>query len=198
LYLSRSCERLLGFKRISAAPIAPRELLADYLFVTHYHGDHLDVDTVPALAQKMGCRIIASPCAALKCQEIGIDNDQILELPAGDSFTGEDFTVHAMPCDHNPKAPLAVGFLFDFGKIRIYFSGDTCYRRISYRKRPPSNHRFRYCPSTGIRKPERPRRRQSGFESGLAGGDPLPFLDLYGAQRTRGGSGRFQKGDGGA
>lgn len=128
LYLSRSCERLLGFKRISAAPIAPRELLADYLFVTHYHGDHLDVDTVPALAQKMGCRIIASPCAALKCQEIGIDNDQILELPAGDSFTGEDFTVHAMPCDHNPKAPLAVGFLFDFGKIRIYFSGDTCYR----------------------------------------------------------------------
>lgn len=128
IYLSRSCERILNFKRLSASPIAPKEFSADYIFLTHFHADHLDVDAVPMLTSGKKCQIIASSCAAVKCKELGIDNDQIYELPAGDSLTDGSFTVHSLHCDHNPKAPLAVGFLFEFGKIRIYFSGDTCYR----------------------------------------------------------------------
>ena len=59
-YLSDAVERLFGFKRLSAPPIAADEVRADLVALTHEHADHLDPDSVPIIAKNNPkCRFAA-------------------------------------------------------------------------------------------------------------------------------------------
>ena len=61
-YLSDSCERLFGFKRLSLPALRPEEVEADWVILTHEHADHLDPDAIPVIARNNpNCRF-AIPC----------------------------------------------------------------------------------------------------------------------------------------
>ena len=48
-YLSDAVERLAGFKRLSLAPLAPEDVRADLVVLTHEHEDHLDPAALPLI-----------------------------------------------------------------------------------------------------------------------------------------------------
>src|SRR4029077_10251509 len=50
-YFSDVVERLIGFKRMMACPIAAEEVKADLVVCTHEHLDHMDTDALPVLTR---------------------------------------------------------------------------------------------------------------------------------------------------
>jgi len=121
----------------------------DYVFITHGHFDHFDVETTRLLADRTDCRFAGSSevCSALK-RLVGVDPDRLLPVTAGESaalgtlvlepvqgvhwLTMEEGDAAAkkladrpdrhgvMPCG----GPM-LGFFLRTGKETLYLSGDT-------------------------------------------------------------------------
>jgi L-ascorbate 6-phosphate lactonase len=128
-YLSDAVERLHGFKRLSLAPIAPEEVEADLLLMTHEHADHLDPDAVPVIARNNpGCRF-AGPSGCLEgLAQAGIAADRIDVLQPGRAHDLGSVVVHTVAADHGDLSPSALSFLLDFGDVRVLLTGDTSLR----------------------------------------------------------------------
>jgi L-ascorbate 6-phosphate lactonase len=59
-YLSDCVERIVGFRRLSLAPLSAEEVTTDTYLITHDHADHLDVDSFATLVRKNPtCDIVA-------------------------------------------------------------------------------------------------------------------------------------------
>ena len=71
-YLSNSCYRLFGFKRMTPTVIRPEEVCADIFFSTHSHADHLDPDTLAIIAGNQGIYFLGSPDCAEIYRKAGI------------------------------------------------------------------------------------------------------------------------------
>ena len=128
-YLSDSCEREHGLKRLSPAPLELGDVRADWMLFTHEHTDHLDPDTVTAVARNCpnccfagpaGCR---APLAAL-----GIASERFTLLRASATHDFEGFTVETAPADHGDYSPSALTLLVEVQDVRILFTGDTSLR----------------------------------------------------------------------
>ncbi|MFH0795835.1 MAG: MBL fold metallo-hydrolase [Candidatus Omnitrophota bacterium] len=126
-YLTDSCNRLFGFKRMIPSVITPEEVNADILVSTHSHLDHLDVDAVPSFAKNPKTCFVGSPDCEEVYRKFRIPEQRYSILKRGHSVTIKGITLKATYADHGKLAPEAVGFLIDLDGIKIYNVGDSAY-----------------------------------------------------------------------
>lgn len=130
-YLSDECERVYGLRRQIAPPVPAQNLRADFVLVSHWHEDHLDLGSVTALAES-GSVFIAPPSVIDRLRGRGVAQDQRIGIIAGQTVRLGDAAVTAVPARHRVPGYLtedAVGFRVEIGGVRIYHSGDTDYDR---------------------------------------------------------------------
>lgn len=131
LYLSDCVQRVensIGFKRLLPKLLDPDELLFDVVIATHFHRDHFDIDSIPAIMSN-GKTVL---CAAYDCQEdvnkLNISKNQVIYVKPGFSCKTGDFYLDFVDCDHGLGAPEAVGVIISVDDKKIYIAGDTCLR----------------------------------------------------------------------
>ncbi len=128
-YLSNCCERYFGFKRLMPQLLLPGEVEFDFIVTSHAHFDHFDVDSIPLLLANRKTELITAADGIEQCERLDIPSQRYTVLRAGDSVCAQDFTVHATDCDHGELAPDAVGLYIECDGKKLYFAGDTCYRK---------------------------------------------------------------------
>jgi len=132
-YLSDVVERLFGFKRMMACPLAAAEVLADLVVCTHEHQDHLDTDALPLVAKNPRTHF-AGPSECVKAfRKMGVPEDRSHLLETGKQISLEGINVHAVYADHGDFAPDALGVVLDFDGIKVYHTGDTAYQPEYFR-----------------------------------------------------------------
>jgi L-ascorbate metabolism protein UlaG (beta-lactamase superfamily) len=131
-YLGDACKALYGLERLITPPLAASEVRADYVLATHNHADHLDPDAFPEIAQYNATALFIGPSSCTTAmRELGIPASQTYTLNHDDVLHSGHVRIHATFADHvwgDPDdAPDAVGYMIDFGDVRVYVSGDTLY-----------------------------------------------------------------------
>ena len=95
-YLGDSCMELVGYRRMTPAPIALKDLDIDYLFISHEHPDHLDIDLYDALKEKPYTQIFGN----VHCKELlsvkGMDDGRLKVVEIGQKLKLDDFSVTIM------------------------------------------------------------------------------------------------------
>ena len=132
LYLSNCCERYFGFKRLMPYLYCPQELELDALVATHAHYDHFDPDSVPLLMGDGKTQLICAKDVREEAQRLHLDENRITYLGCGDVYDEDGLYIEALPCDHGPSTPDALGLLIRFGGKTLYVTGDTCYREDTF------------------------------------------------------------------
>lgn len=128
-YLSNVVEKAFGFKRLSLAPIEADDVRADWMINSHEHLDHLDTDALPIIAHNNpACRFAGSASCEAEYAACGIAADRCVIMQPGESYALHDVTVHTARADHGELSPSALALLFDFGGVRVMFTGDTALR----------------------------------------------------------------------
>jgi L-ascorbate 6-phosphate lactonase len=128
-YLSDSCEREHGLKRLSASPLPPEDARADWVLFTHEHTDHFDPDTVQAVAGNCPACKFAGPVG---CREslaaLKISPSRFTLLSPGPAVDLGGFSVRAVQADHGEYSPSAASLRLEIEGVRILFTGDTSLR----------------------------------------------------------------------
>jgi L-ascorbate 6-phosphate lactonase len=134
-YLSNSVYEQAGdpWMRAFESPLKPEQCLdIDYVVCSHHHDDHMDKQTLTAIAKSGKTRFIV-PKAHLQLvkgwglrddQLIGISHGQTLELEGGirlEAFAAK----HEQFEQDEAGEHLFLGFAASFGDIRLYHAGDT-------------------------------------------------------------------------
>jgi L-ascorbate metabolism protein UlaG (beta-lactamase superfamily) len=120
--------------RMSELVVKP-ELLKNISVITssHNHTDHLDAETLlPVLQNNPGISfIIPEANRGFVAERVKCERDFPIGLNDGRSVTIDDFTFHGVPAKHNEIERdengncRFMGYVIEFGKYRIYHSGDT-------------------------------------------------------------------------
>lgn len=140
-YLSTRLERRTENKplsrhiRMMPSPLDPYEVSnAGYIICSHNHGDHLDPETViPMLQSSPAAKLIVPPVAKASLTELGIHEEKIIPVGAGDQVRLDGFDVTAIPGKHNEfdYYPVTgypyVGYILNLNGIKIYHAGDTIF-----------------------------------------------------------------------
>jgi len=117
------------FRRCVPSPLAPSELKADLLLVTHDHLDHLDPDTIGPYRHKTTTLFIAPRFAAAKLHTLGIAEDRIAKVDIGESITVDGTTItgiFALPTSADVLD--TTGYLVTFANGRsVYHAADTAF-----------------------------------------------------------------------
>lgn len=129
-YLSDCCHRLLreygdGFKRLMPPPIDDRSLVFDYLAISHDHPDHLDIDSIYNLCDNDRTQIFSNQTCKKICMEKGIDERKFKVMGPESQVSTDEFELITIFSDHGELCKDALGFIFNFGFVKLYFSGDT-------------------------------------------------------------------------
>lgn len=126
-YLSDVVEKLAGFKRLSAAPIDAQDVQADWLVSSHEHPDHLDTDALPIIASNNPkCRFAGSLDCEPEYPRMGISADRVLLMECCKKYTLGEVDLYTGKADHGEYSPYALSFVFDFGRVKVMSTGDTC------------------------------------------------------------------------
>lgn len=126
-YLSDAAERMFGFKRMIPAIIDATSCNADWWLSTHSHIDHLDIDTLPIVAQNTNAIFIGAPDCEVHYDEAGISLERCVILAEGQRWTSDEVSILAVYADHGELAPEAIGFLIEMEGLTIYHTGDTSF-----------------------------------------------------------------------
>lgn len=120
--------------RMSERVIDPA-LLNNISIVTssHNHTDHLDAETlVPVIQNNPGIQfIIPEANRKFVCDRLQCEIDFPTGLNAGQSVSTKGITIHGIPAKHNEIEKdengnhKFMGYIFEFGRWKIYHSGDT-------------------------------------------------------------------------
>lgn len=128
-YLSDGVERAFGFKRLSLPPIEAAEVRADWVVASHEHLDHLDLDSLPIVARRNPkCRFAGPRTCFPGYESCGIPEERRTLLEPGAVADLGGVRVHAARADHGTLSEAALALLFDFGGVRVFFTGDTALR----------------------------------------------------------------------
>ena len=128
-YLSDSCEREHGLKRLSVSPLSPEDARADWVLFTHEHTDHLDPDAVRAIGRNCEACKFAGPAGCSEAlRALGVSPDRFTLLTPGAVYDLGGFSVQAAAADHGGYAPSALMLLVEIEGVRILFTGDTSLR----------------------------------------------------------------------
>ena len=98
---------------------------ADYIFVTHEHGDHYDAEAIKLLSKDETQLIMNKRCADMfGAGQVMVNGDKLQ--------IADDFTVEAVPAYNYSEANLTKhpkgrdnGYILTIDGLRIYFAGDT-------------------------------------------------------------------------
>ncbi|WP_343530684.1 metal-dependent hydrolase [Pedobacter sp.] len=128
--LETSSAKLLFDPFISGNPLAKHvkveEIAADYILVSHGHGDHV-ADLVD-IAKRTNAKVICMPEIAGWLQKQGVTN--IHDMNIG-KFKFDFGTVRMVAATHSSSLPDGsyggnpAGFVLDADGMQIYFAGDT-------------------------------------------------------------------------
>jgi len=130
--VDRICEKGDGlWTRQYPAPIEPEKTyFVDYVFISHDHLDHADPETITGIAKaNPNVKFVCSKAIEDKIAGYGANN--VIGLSVGDSIIEDDFASTIIPAAHeeihlDEKGDvLEAGFVFDFGGITVYHSGDS-------------------------------------------------------------------------
>ena len=127
-YFSDMVERMDGLKRLMMPVMEPEELDADVILITHYHGDHLDLDSLPAMLKPRTQLLLCSQ-SFTECRRIGIPEDRMCVTETGVIRKVRGFTIEPVFAYHGDGAPAALGYIVETDGVRVYFSGDTSYQK---------------------------------------------------------------------
>lgn len=120
--------------RMMAPPIEPNDLTRlDLVLCTHRHTDHMDPDTLQALAVRFPQVKFVVPAASVEeaRRRCGVDDTRLICVDAGehvDLLPG--VSVRPLPSAHETLQPDAegrhewLGYVLDIGGLRLYHSGD--------------------------------------------------------------------------
>ena len=124
-------------QRLMPAPIALDELGGigpiDAVLCTHRHSDHMDPETLSAIAASHPrCRFVVPAAETDRALAIGLSADRILPMDAGDTVSlGDSVTVTAIPAAHESLEQDAagrhrfLGYVIGMESVTLYHSGDT-------------------------------------------------------------------------
>jgi L-ascorbate 6-phosphate lactonase len=132
-YLSDYCNKI-GFKRLMPFMFPAKSLELDILLISHFHEDHFDPDSVPAMMENGKTKMIAAADCEAECDKAKINKERAVFLKAGETAECAGVKIQATECDHGDAAPLAVGFLLKISGLTVYIAGDTCYRPDIFEK----------------------------------------------------------------
>lgn len=126
--------RNMGPKRFHAPPIALDALPPlRAVILSHDHYDHLDRDTVIALAEKTGV-FITTLGVGDRLIEWGIPADKVRQFDWWSGVEIDGVTLTATPSQHfsgrslfDNNRTLWASWVIDDGDLRVFFSGDTGY-----------------------------------------------------------------------
>jgi len=123
-YLSDSVEHGGGPKRLAPVPVAPGDLAAAAIFLTHDHTDHTDPETLPALcAANPGSPIYAPLASVEHLERLGIHGSRVNRIERGQTVYGDGYHVQVVPAEHTEDS-VGLVFVFDDGPC-IYHTADT-------------------------------------------------------------------------
>ena len=123
-----------GFKRMTAPLFQPGEIHIDYLFTSHEHGDHFDVEAIKELVKDKRMAMYANAESIKGAAEAGIPRDRIRLMSKDMTLDFDEFKLITTTADHGELCKDALGFIIDFGFVRIYYSGDTAYNKAVLQK----------------------------------------------------------------
>ncbi len=109
------------------AQVTQEEISADYILVTHGHGDHV-ADLIP-LAKRTGAKVICNFEIGNWLMEKGVENVHQQHLGGGfqHEFAHVKMTValHGSGLPDGSYGGMPGGYLLTIGDRKIYFTGDT-------------------------------------------------------------------------
>jgi L-ascorbate metabolism protein UlaG (beta-lactamase superfamily) len=94
----------------------------DLILITHEHSDHFDPDSTVAIHQKTGAPVMVSAGVYPLLQE-AIDNENLIEMLAGDVKTVNEITVTAIRAQHPAEKP--VMYLIEIDDITVFHGSDS-------------------------------------------------------------------------
>ena len=120
-------------ERLNPPPVAPSELAVDAVLGSHCHSDHLDPETLAAVAAHTSAEFYTAAEGARMLGELGVEARRVQTVAVGDELTLGD------PARSDVRAAIVfaehtgdpVGFVFTVGRggraVRIYVTGDTLF-----------------------------------------------------------------------
>lgn len=118
---------ITGNALAEAGKIDANALEADYIFLSHGHGDH--VGDAISIAKRTGATVVGVYEVAMWAQQQGVQN--IHPMNTGGKWTFDFGTVKAVVAQHSSSFPDGsyagnpVGFVFKTEEGNFYYSGDT-------------------------------------------------------------------------
>lgn len=124
-YLSNSVLNVDGFNRLIPPPISPSELNVDIIATTHDHVDHLDEETLKYTNFNKTFYLGPTSCVE-HFKLLGIKEEKIIQLNAGNSIRLNDAVITAVYADHYKDS---IGIIVNYNDITIYFVGDSLFNK---------------------------------------------------------------------
>lgn len=99
---------------------------ADFIFITHSHADHFSIEDIKKISAEKTNIYATADCMG----ELQWFPGWAIEVKPGGTYQAGIFTVTAIPAynltnERHPRGKGWVGYLIDFGDMRIYHAGDT-------------------------------------------------------------------------
>ncbi|REE55350.1 L-ascorbate metabolism protein UlaG (beta-lactamase superfamily) [Paenibacillus taihuensis] len=116
-----------------APPFRPEEAVnADCVLITHEHIDHLDPDTIPAMAGNNNETVFVAPgCCQNALAELGVQSDRRVPAKTGDWQQLNKLRYKPIPAAHeeleyDPELDHRfVGYMIQLNGVTLYHAGDT-------------------------------------------------------------------------
>ena len=118
-------EEGLGFKRLTPPPCEAGDIPFDVLLISHEHGDHFDQESIGPMMANGLTQVYANVTACETMKGMPLDQTRIHVLKRGEPVDLPDCRLIPVDCDHGELAPEALGFILDFGFLKLYYAGDT-------------------------------------------------------------------------
>jgi L-ascorbate metabolism protein UlaG (beta-lactamase superfamily) len=111
------------------APVKSGDVKADFILVSHGHGDHVG-DTIK-IAKRTGAKVISNFEVGQWFAKKGLDGDKLVEMNPGGGvaqpFGHVKFTIahHSSSMPDGSYGGVPGGFLLTLSKLKLYFACDT-------------------------------------------------------------------------
>jgi L-ascorbate 6-phosphate lactonase len=124
-YLSNICSQTIGYHRAVPAPVKAKDVIADFIMITHEHHDHLDDKSIPVIAEANSELAFVGPPSCISCLlGLGISPDRLITIQRNQERKIGDIQVKAVTAHHTDDS---VGYVLHFGDLVCYITGDTIY-----------------------------------------------------------------------
>jgi L-ascorbate metabolism protein UlaG (beta-lactamase superfamily) len=118
--------------RMMRAPLRGHQLRSvDLVLASHKHSDHLDPGTLPGLLAASQAVVALPQSIREHARQLGLADDRLVGLTAGQTFERAGFRVRAIPSAHEgldidqAGRHLYLGFAVESDGLLLYHSGDS-------------------------------------------------------------------------